>query len=185
MNRLGERIKKKRELLHLQLNDLAKLVGITPSALSQIEKAKSFPSLTTIKTIANHLNSTVGELIGEHELLSRNPYIPYSEKKMVKTNESGATLYLLSYHDTGKLMDTYMVSFSAGADAGNLITNHQGQEFIFVFDGEVRVEVENENHTFNLRKGDSFYMNSGKNFRISNASHSSSEIVWIISPPTV
>ena len=51
MNRIGERIKKKREQFNLQLNELAEKIGISSSALSQIEKAKSFPSIVTLKTM--------------------------------------------------------------------------------------------------------------------------------------
>ena len=73
MNRIGVRIKKKREQLNLQLNELAEKIGISPSALSQIEKAKSFPSIITLKTIAEKLHTTVGELIGENDSLANNP----------------------------------------------------------------------------------------------------------------
>ena len=67
MNRLGARIKRKREMLSLPLSDLSKKVGISASALSQIENSKAFPSIVTLKSIANSLYTTVGELIGEHE----------------------------------------------------------------------------------------------------------------------
>ncbi|NCC62412.1 MAG: XRE family transcriptional regulator, partial [Verrucomicrobiae bacterium] len=52
MNRIGERIKRKRELRNLNLGELAEKVGISASALSQIEKSKSFPSIITLKSIA-------------------------------------------------------------------------------------------------------------------------------------
>lgn len=57
----------------MQLNDLAKKAGISSSALSQIENAKAFPSILTLKTIADRLHTTVGEIIGEHEALLNNP----------------------------------------------------------------------------------------------------------------
>ena len=81
MKRLGERIRRKRESLHLKLNDLAGKVGISSSALSQIEKAKAFPSILTLKSIADCLHTTVGELIGENETLSKQPQIKYADKK--------------------------------------------------------------------------------------------------------
>ncbi|MFO7657041.1 MAG: XRE family transcriptional regulator [Bacteroidales bacterium] len=183
MNRLGERIKKRREQLHLQLNDLAKMVGISSSALSQIENAKTSPSLATIKTIAENLHSTVGELIGEHELLSRNPYISYDEKKFVKENESGASLYLLSYHDSGKLMETYLVAFKPNANTDDLMTNHPGQEFMFVFNGEI--EIDYDNKTYRLKMGDCFYLNTGKSRKLINSSQKIAELIWIVSPPNM
>ncbi|MBK6285148.1 MAG: helix-turn-helix transcriptional regulator [Draconibacterium sp.] len=75
MNKIGERIKKKRELLNLNLNTLAEKVGISSSALSQIEKSKSFPSIFTLKSIAENLYTSVGELIGENDSLSNNPVV--------------------------------------------------------------------------------------------------------------
>ena len=183
MNRLGERIRKKREKLHLQLNDLAKKVGITSSALSQIENAKASPSLSTIKTIADCLNTTVGELIGEYEMLSSNPFIPYAERKFVKKNNSGAQLFLLSNHDPGKLMDTYLVLFNSGANANDIITKHPGQEFFFVFSGELEFELEQTK--YHVSKGDSFYFNAGIALNIINTSSDTSELLWIISPPNI
>ena len=64
MNRIGERIKRKRELLNLPLSDLARKVGISASALSQIENAKAFPSIITLKTIAELLYTSFGVLMG-------------------------------------------------------------------------------------------------------------------------
>lgn len=87
MNRIGERIKKKRELHNLHLNELADKVGISSSALSQIEKAKSFPSIVTLKRISEHLHTTVGELIGENEALSANPVVLRNEMKYVDQNK--------------------------------------------------------------------------------------------------
>ena len=56
MKRIGERIKYKREVMGLHLNELAKKVGISSSALSQIEKAKSYPTIITLKLIASNLS---------------------------------------------------------------------------------------------------------------------------------
>lgn len=183
MNRLGERIRKKREQQHLQLNDLAKKVGITSSALSQIENAKASPSLLTIKAIAECLNSSVGELIGEHEVLSRNPFIPYPEKKFVRKNRSGAQLFLLSNQDSGKLIDAFLVSFSPGANSKGIITNHPGHEFFFVFKGELIIEIEKSRYM--VKTGDSLYLNAGKELSIFNVESEDAELLWIISPPNV
>ena len=65
MERIGERIKRKRELLSMQLNDLARKVGISSSALSQIERAKAYPSILTLKLIAENLQTQVSTFLGE------------------------------------------------------------------------------------------------------------------------
>jgi len=95
MNRLGERIKRKREILNFPLNELAKKVGISSSALSQIENSKSFPSILTLKSIADNLFTSVGELIGENEILAKHPLVKNTEIKFAKTNNTGTSLFLL------------------------------------------------------------------------------------------
>lgn len=179
MKRIGERIFTKRKQLNLQLNDLAKKVGISPSALSQIEKAKAFPSIITLKSIAENLNTTVGELIGENETLSKNPCVKRSEMKFVERNSSGTEIYLLAHHDLNKQMDTYLVRFSEGSDLMDLFTANTGQIFCYVVSGEVSFNLETKNHL--LQVGDSIYLNSKATYSVINNSNSISELVWIIS----
>ena len=111
MNFLGERIRNKRELSNLHLNELAEKVGISPSALSQIEKSKSFPSIVTLKSIADALNTTIGELVGENESLTSNPIVLKNEIKYLDQNKSGTIVFQLSNQNTNKHMDTSLVRF--------------------------------------------------------------------------
>ncbi|MFZ4726828.1 MAG: helix-turn-helix domain-containing protein [Paludibacter sp.] len=179
MKRIGERINTKRKQLNLQLNDLAKKVGISPSALSQIEKAKAFPSIITLKSIAENLHTTVGELIGENETLSKNPVVQKSEMKFVEKNVSGTEIYLLAHHDLNKQMDTYFVRFVQGSDLLNLFTANSGQIFCYVVSGEITFYLETKNYL--LQVGDSIYFNSKAPYSAINNSDSMCELVWIIS----
>lgn len=181
MKRLGERIKRKRETLHLQLNELAKSVGISSSALSQIEKAKAFPSIVTLKSIADNLYTSVSELIGENEVLTNNPLVRFEDKSFVEKNESGASLYLLSNHGNGKLMDTFLVDLEPGADVEGIMKNHPGQEFCFLLKGKVEFTLDDK--IYQLGKNDSFYFNSGRPHSVRNLSRSNSQLIYIITPP--
>lgn len=179
MKRIGERINTKRKQLNLQLNDLAKKVGISPSALSQIEKAKAFPSIITLKSIAENLYTTVGELIGENETLSRNPVVQRSEMKFVERNATGTEIFLLAHHDINKQMDTYLVRFVQGSDLLDLFTANSGQIFCYVVSGEILFYLETKNYL--LKVGDSIYFNSKATYTAINNSDSICELVWIIS----
>lgn len=181
MKRLGERVKRKRESLNMQLNELAKKVGISSSALSQIEKAKAFPSVITLKSIADNLYTTVGELIGENEILTNNPLVTYDQKSFVEKNESGASLFLLSNHENGKLMDTFFVEFEKNATSDGIMKNHPGQEFIFVLDGKIEFTLDDDKYI--LEKNDSFYFNSARQHHARNQKNGISRIIWIVTPP--
>lgn len=179
MKRIGERINAKRKQLNLQLNDLAKKVGISPSALSQIEKAKAFPSIITLKSIAENLYTTVGELIGENETLSRNPVMQRNEMKFVERNSSGTEIFLITHHDLNKQMDTYFVHFIQGSDLVDLFTANSGQIFCYIISGEISFNLDANNYL--LKVGDSIYFNSKATYSAINNSDSIGELLWIIS----
>jgi len=181
MKRLGERIKKKREMHQYQLNELAKKVGISASALSQIENAKAFPSIVTLKSIADNLHSTVGELIGENEMLSHNPLITVDERKFVRKNKSGSQLYLLSHHDSHKQMETYLVHFSKSSDVEGFFSPHPGQVFCYIIRGTFRFALEEAEYS--LYPGDSFYFNAQVTNQVQLSQGNEGELLWIESPP--
>jgi len=181
MKRLGERIRKKREMHKYQLNELAKRVGISASALSQIENAKAFPSIVTLKSIADNLHSTVGELIGENEMLTHNPLITVDERKFVRKNKSGSKLYLLSHHDSHKQMETYLVHFSDSSNVDGFFSPHPGQVFCYVISGTFQFILDEEEYS--LHPGDSFYFNAPVPNQVKLDQASEGELIWIESPP--
>jgi transcriptional regulator with XRE-family HTH domain len=181
MNRIGERIKQKRELLRLQLNELAEKVGISPSALSQIEKSKSFPSVITLKSIAENLHTTIGELVGENESLNNNPVVCKKDIKYVDQNKSGTIVYLLSNHDLNKQMDTYLVRFAKASGIEGLFAHAYGQIFCHVLSGEIRFDLEGKSYL--LKQGDSIYYNAKATHNAINNCEGVSELLWIQSSP--
>jgi transcriptional regulator with XRE-family HTH domain len=181
MKRIGERIKKKRELLSLQLNELAEKVHISPSALSQIEKSKSFPSIFTLKLIADALHTTIGELVGENESLTNNPVVLKSEVKYLDQNSSGTIVFLLSNHDSNKQMDTYMLRFAKASGIEGLIKTKHGQVFCHVISGEVRFDLNGKSYL--LKQGDNIYFNAKLQYDVLNNNDGLSEMLWIQSPP--
>lgn len=181
MKRLGERIKRRRESYHMQLNDLAKKVGISSSALSQIENSKSSPSIVTLKSIAECLHTTVGELIGENEELTNNPLVKYGEKHFVEKNASGASFYLLSHHGSSKQMDAFLIEFEEGANSQDIMKKHPGQEFCFVLQGELEISL--EDRTYTLKEKDSFYFNSNRTHLVQNIAKGVTQMIWVVTPP--
>ena len=180
MNRLGERIKNKRVLLGLHLNELAEKVGISPSALSQIEKSKVYPSIFTLKSIAASLQSSIGDLVGENDSIVESPLVKKTEKKYIKKNGSGAQLYLLSKNDINKLMDTYLVRLPEKSSMHNLIRVSYGHVFCYLLSGEVKFILDEEEYI--LENGDNIYFNARRSFEISNIQKGICELIWVQSP---
>ncbi|MGE4287160.1 MAG: helix-turn-helix domain-containing protein [Salinivirgaceae bacterium] len=179
MHRMGERIKKRRESLKLAAGDLASSIGVTPSLISQIERAKAFPSILTLKKVADALNTTVGELIGENGNLIEHPLLKQDERKFVKKNKTGTKSYLLSHHDPQKQMDPFLLHFEKKGDSGEIMTpQNPRQEFLFVLKGKFRVSLSQQ--TYELNEGDSFYFISNQPHLFANTNNGPSELLWVV-----
>lgn len=181
MRRIGERIKRKRELLHFNLNELAEKVGISSSALSQIENSKSLPSLLTLKSIAEALHTTIGELVGENDSLVSNPVVRKPEIRFAEQNPSGTIVFGLSNQDINKQMDTFLIRFAKNSGMEGLLKGSQGQVFCHVLSGEIRFDLNEKSYI--LKPGDNIYFNAKVSHNAINISEDISETLWIQSPP--
>lgn len=181
MNKIGVRIKRRRELLNLQMNDLSKKVGISSSALSQIENGKAHPSIITLKSIADNLHTTIGELVGDNEPGWNNFVVRKKEMQLIEKNESGAEIYHLSHHETYKHMDTFLIKFNLNSDLQKLTLNLVGEIFCYIISGQLTFELEGNNHE--IHAGDSVYFNANMKYSIKNQGNTTSEIIWVATPP--
>jgi len=181
MDLMGKRIKKKREVLGYLVKELSAQIGVTPSLISQIEKGKAFPSIVTLKKISEALQTTVGELIGENENLGQHPLLTSNERRFVKKNKNGTSLHMLSYHDSSKQIEPYIIQFKKNSNSEGIMTsNFPGQEFCFVLKGSFETIVNEEQ--YNLKDGDGFYFNSKQSHHFKNISEKEAELLWIITP---
>ncbi|MGC8823227.1 MAG: helix-turn-helix domain-containing protein [Bacteroidales bacterium] len=185
MRRLGERIRKRREILNLPLNDLAKRVGITPSALSQIENAKTFPSIVTLKAIAEHLKTTVGELIGENELITKNPIIKKNDIKLFEKCGDNIEIYFLAQPDASKYMDAYLFRIipktKINAETFHLfVLKPHHQIFCHVLSGNFVIILNEVEYPINA--SDNIYFVQSMFEELQNIGNEIGEMIWVISP---
>ncbi len=181
MDQMGKRIKRKRENLGYSMKDLSEKIGVTSSLISQIEKGKAFPSIVTLKKIAEVLQTTVGELIGENENQIKHPVMRFADRRFAKNNNKGTRSYLLSYHFPSKEIEPYLIAFEKNSDSRGIMTsNYPGQEFCFVLKGEFEVTIEENKYI--LSKGDGFYFNSNRSHLFKNISGKEAELLWVITP---
>lgn len=179
MHRMGARIRKRRENLRIKSNDLAKQVGVTSSLISQIERAKAFPSILTLKKIADALQTTVGELIGENATFIENPHLEAKDRKFAKKNRNGANVYLLSHHDSLKQMDPFIIDFEPKANSNQIMTpKNPRQEFCFVLKGKFEVKLGEKK--YHLNESDSFYFFSNREHLFKNVGDGKAQLLWIV-----
>lgn len=179
MHRLGERIKKRREYIHLHMSELAAQIGVSSSLLSQIENGKAYPSLFTLKKIAEGLKTTVGELIGENEQLPEDPVLRGEDKQLLHRSPLGTEVYSLGDEARSPHMDILLLHILPGDKAVSL--NHSGQDFFHVLEGSIEISLPESVHV--LQAGDSFCQHPGRAHDIRNNSPTPARVLWVRTPP--
>jgi transcriptional regulator with XRE-family HTH domain len=161
--RVGERVKQLRERKGLSLKEVADLTGFSTALLSQMENHLVSPSLGTIIKLARALSVKVGDFLGETE---GEPFtiVRKDERKMVSRFASKEGVkYGYSYESLGfdkkdRHMEPFIVTLEPATVKAAKTSVHEGEEFIFVLEGEMEVIL--GNHTDILYPGDSIYYDS-------------------------
>jgi transcriptional regulator with XRE-family HTH domain len=161
--RVGEKIKILREGKGLSLKEVADLTGFSTALLSQMENHLVSPSLGTIIKLAKALGVKVGDFLGETR---GEPFaiVRKDERRQVSRFASkDGVKYGYSYESLGfEKKDRHMEPFIVTLEPATIKTSktsvHEGEEFIFVLEGEMEVIL--GNHTDVLYPGDSIYYDS-------------------------
>lgn len=161
--RVGEKIKVLRERKGLSLKDLADSTGFSTALLSQMENHLVSPSLGTMIKLARAMGVKVGDFLGESE---GEPFtiVRKDERKNVSRFASkDGVKYGYSYESLGfdkkdRHMEPFIVTLEPATVKAMKTSVHEGEEFIFVLEGEMEVIL--GNHTDVLYPGDSIYYDS-------------------------
>lgn len=167
--RVGEKIKVLRERKGLSLKDLADSTGFSTALLSQMENHLVSPSLGTMIKLARAMGVKVGDFLGETE---GEPFtiVRKDERKNVSRFASkDGVKYGYSYESLGfdkkdRHMEPFIVTLEPATVKAMKTSVHEGEEFIFVLEGEMEVIL--GNHTDVLYPGDSIYYDSTISHRV-------------------
>ena len=183
MSAVSAAVKRLREEQGITLRELSKDVGVSPSFLSQVEQGKASPSLATLKSIADALQTTVGNLIGDNATQSSEKLVTKeAERKAFKQMGKGIQIFLLSEPNPYKQMQPLLFKISSDAGSGEKSYSHYGQEFIVVLKGSLEISLADK--TYFLKKGDSIYFNSSTPHSFKNLNKGETEALWVVTPPS-
>ena len=159
---IGLRVKKARESHGLSVFDVYLRTDINVELLSQIEEGKVVPPLGTIVKLANAFDLKMGYFIsGEEEkaytIVRRDDREVTSRYDSSKEKHHGYAYEHLAPHKTDRYMEPFLVSLEP-SETEEERSAHDGQEFIFVVQGEMEVRLGEEIHI--LQPGDSIYYDS-------------------------
>jgi transcriptional regulator with XRE-family HTH domain len=130
--RVGAALRAYRLRRELSQSDLARLAGVSPSAVSQVERGERGLSLETLLTLAGRLNITLDELLGGEV----TPDYRIGRRHRPGDARAGSALPLLDDAEAG--MRAYLVSIPRSETVEAPFT-HKGPELVGVVSGLVQV----------------------------------------------
>jgi transcriptional regulator with XRE-family HTH domain len=158
---VGERIREARERRELTLADLSSRTGISVEMLDRVESGKATPPLGALVRIGRALEMQMGYFISGAADKPLSVVRAESRPKVARRTQKAAEQYGYVYESLApekgnRLMEPFLVTMTP--TKFEELSNHEGQEFIFVLEGEISVKVEGEIEV--LRAGDSVYYDS-------------------------
>ena len=166
---VGEKIKHLREIKKLSLKEMADLTGFSTALISQMENHLVSPSLGSLVTLSKALDVKVGDFFGQGE---GEPFtiVRKDQRKTVSRFAStdgvkyGYSYESLGYYKKDRHMEPFVVTLEPATVKSSKTSVHEGEEFIFVLEGEMEVLL--GNHADILYPGDSIYYNSSIPHRV-------------------
>jgi len=158
---LGQRLKEARTKKKVSQSELAKLVGVTPSTISQIESSLIYPSLPALLKIAEVLSlepSSLFEGKGAHVKRVVFPAYEASDANVADKGQSGFLAKALTPGDLSAKAEPYLIEIAPRKKLASHFFMHKGEEMGYLLSGRLHVTVDNVLHK--LRPGDLVYLTS-------------------------
>ncbi len=174
---IGAQLHKLRTVKGLTLKELGKMSDVSSALLSQIERDKASPSVSSLKRIANSLDVSIAYFFEES---NDSVFVTRKEDLNRLRTGSGVTYYLLS-RDTTPSLEVILNVFEVGATTGEQAISHPGEECGIVLEGFLQIELASSIHI--LETGDTISYNSSIPHKLTNIGTVPVRAIWVNTPP--
>ncbi len=202
---IGPRIRAERERRNVTIRALARVIGVSPSLISQIETGKSQPSVSSLYSITSALALSLEDLfdasdadesatapaparatslryLGTDRARAVGPHVSPDDRELL-TLDSGVTwerLGQVPHHHVDFLLVTYPPGSASSLD-GRLM-RHSGTEYCYLISGGLELNLGFD--TYVLAAGDSVCFESTKPHSYRNDGGVPAVGVWFVVEPS-
>ncbi len=187
-SQIGERLREARQSQGLTARDVAKRVGVSPSLISQIERDKVNPSVSTLWGLVTVLGLTMSELFSEAEKKQRSgSAAPAAPKGPLTALGNRAIVNLASgvrwerlTAETDSLVEFLFVVYPAGASScdQDSLVRHGGKEYGYVIRGRLGVRIGFDE--YELGPGMAVSFDSSAPHRLWAIGDEDAECIWVV-----
>lgn len=176
--KVGERLRSLRKMRGLTLKDVATQTGVTQSLISAIERGQTNPSLETLRRLAHVLSVPIFHFFLEDTRSSQ--LVVRRGMRRVLTLPFSQAKYELLCPDFSRTMEMLLTVLPARECSSEEPVTHDGEEFAFVLEGAVRIEVAEA--VYELGPEDSIYYDARLPHRIINPHDTVARVLTATSP---
>jgi transcriptional regulator with XRE-family HTH domain len=164
-NRVGSKITTLRESLQLSQEELAERCDCDVAVIAGLEGGDIAPSLAPLIKVTRALGVRLGTLLDDDTHVG--PVITRKDEaeavariKSLETSSDAGVLdfFSLAEGKTSRHMEPFMIAVNPGSAEHHALSSHEGEEFVYVLDGEIEIEYGKDLHV--LSPGDSIYYDS-------------------------
>lgn len=177
---LGMRLKELRNKRGLSQTELAKLVGVTPSTISQVESDLIYPSLPALLKMAEVLSVDVSSFFQESEDVTHRVIFPAAEAVDIKFPDlPGESIYakLLTPVDLEPKAEPYLIEIPPGKNLPSHFFIHKGDEVGYLLTGKLQLKLQKAVYT--VRAGDIIYLTSEMPSQWKNPGTGVARLLWL------
>ncbi|MCR5679331.1 MAG: XRE family transcriptional regulator [Prevotella sp.] len=186
---VGAKIKGLRETKNLSIDEIAERSGLTVDQINSIENDVNLPSLGPLIKIARALGVRLGTFMDDNDALG--PVVCRAadrdnNKSISFSNGATDARKHMEYHPlaqqkAGRHMEPFVIDIHPDEAPEFQLSAHEGEEFIFVMQGEVEIVYGKD--TYTLKEGDSIFYDSIVNHHVHGAPGKSAKILAVVYIP--
>jgi transcriptional regulator with XRE-family HTH domain len=173
----------------LSLREVARRIGVSASLISQIERDKVNPSVSTLYALVQELRLTMGDLFAtdDAQLPSGAVRTPLPAVSPLVTPEQRAVINLASGVTWQRLtpssdptLEFLHVVYEPGSEScpEDSLVRHGGKEYGYLIAGRLGVRIGFDEHA--LEPGDSISFDSSSPHRLWTIGDEPAEAIWVV-----
>ncbi|MCG8640071.1 MAG: XRE family transcriptional regulator [Desulfobacterales bacterium] len=172
---IGKRIRRARLDKKITLDVIANETGMSKARIKQIESGEKRPSVGTLLQISRalHVDSSFLLKTAEDQVEKRS-------KAYTKRTDNYAYTALTT-HAENKHLKAFKIVIEAGKKHDGVGFQHEGEEFVYVLEGNVEYTV--GEHINKLKAGDSLHFNSGVKHDLKNTGKTDAHLIVVVYAP--
>jgi transcriptional regulator with XRE-family HTH domain len=186
---IGSRVASLRKAHGYSIRALATRASVSASLISDVERGKVEPSISTLKRVASALGTTLTYFFSEPTSNANGRVVRASERVAVGGRrkgegrggmESRGIRFELASPQQAENIEAIYGRYEVGASLGDEPYTHEGEEWGMVLRGRLKIWVGDEIHF--LDPGDSIWFPSTIPHRMENVAKEPTEYIWIDTP---